>query len=49
MFGDGSLSFQEFVMREPLPKATIQDAVLEFLRDRKDAVLFGGASGQCLC
>lgn len=41
MFGDGSLTFREFVMREPLPLATIHDAVLEFLRDRKDAVLFG--------
>lgn len=39
--GDGPLSFQEFVMREPLPLATIHDAVLEFLRDRKDAALFG--------
>jgi hypothetical protein len=28
-------------MREPLPLATIQDAVLEFLRGRTDAVLFG--------
>ena len=28
-------------MGEPLPLATIQDAVLEFLRGRKDAVLFG--------
>lgn len=28
-------------MREPLPLATVQDAVLEFLRGRKDAVLFG--------
>lgn len=41
MFGDGALSFREFAMREPLPLATIQDAVLEFLRDRDDAVLFG--------
>jgi hypothetical protein len=40
-FGDGPLTFQEFVMREPLPLATIHDAVLEFLRDRKDAALFG--------
>ena len=40
MFGDGSLTFREFVMREPLPLATIQDAVLEFLRGRADAVLF---------
>jgi Nucleotidyl transferase AbiEii toxin, Type IV TA system len=41
MFGDGSLTFQEFAMREPLPLATIHDAVLEFLRGRDDAVLFG--------
>src|SRR6266852_3506957 len=41
MFGDGSLTFQEFAMREPLPLATIHDAVLEFLRDRDDAVLYG--------
>src|SRR5262245_8998835 len=41
MFGDGSLSFREFVMREPLPLATIHDAVLEYLRGRTDVVLFG--------
>lgn len=41
MFGDGSLTFQEFAKHEPLPLATIHDAVLEFLRDRDDAVLFG--------
>jgi hypothetical protein len=41
MFGDGALSFQEFVMGEPLPLATIHNAVLEFLRGRDDAVLFG--------
>ena len=41
MFGDGSLTFREFTMREPLPLATIHDAVLEFLRGRTDAVLFG--------
>ena len=41
MFGDGSLTFQEFVMNEPLPLATIHGAVLEFLRGRDDAVLFG--------
>lgn len=28
-------------MREPLPLATIHDAVLNFLRDREDAVVFG--------
>ena len=31
MFGDGSLIFREFIMREPLPLATIHDAALEFL------------------
>src|SRR5271166_30539 len=41
MFGDGSLTFREFIMREPLPLATIHEAVLEFLRGRSDAVLFG--------
>ena len=41
MFGDGSLTFREFIMREPVPLATIHDAVLEFLRGRNDAVLFG--------
>jgi hypothetical protein len=41
MFGDGSLTFREFATREPLPLATIHDAVLEFLRGRTDAILFG--------
>jgi len=41
MLGDGSLTFQEFIMREPVPLATIHDSVLEFLRGRDDAVLFG--------
>lgn len=41
MFGHGALSFREFAMKEPLPLATIHDAVLEFLRHRDDAVLFG--------
>lgn len=41
MFGDGALTFREFMMREPLPLATIHDAVLEFLRGRDDAVLYG--------
>jgi len=40
VFGDGSLTFREFIMREPLPLATIHDAVLEFLRGRDDAVLY---------
>src|SRR6266542_3681162 len=41
MFGDGPLTFREFARREPLPLATIHDAVLEFLRGRSDAVLCG--------
>lgn len=41
MFGDGSLTFREFAMREPLPLATIHDAVLEFLCGRDDAALYG--------
>lgn len=41
MFGDGALTFQEFMMREPHPLAVIHDAILEFLRGRKDAVLYG--------
>jgi hypothetical protein len=41
MHGEGSLTFKEFAMNEPLPLATIQDAILEFLRGRQDAVLFG--------
>jgi hypothetical protein len=41
MFNAGSLTFQEFIMNETLPLATIQEAVLEFLRGRDDAVVFG--------
>src|SRR5262249_41799042 len=41
MFGDGALTFREFMTREPLPLATIHDAVLDFLRGRDDAVLYG--------
>jgi hypothetical protein len=35
------LTFQEFVMHEPLPLSKIQGAVLEFLQGRDDTVLFG--------
>lgn len=35
------LTFQEFVMHEPLPLSKIQEAVLEFLQGRDDAILFG--------
>ena len=41
MHGDGSLTFQEFIMSEPVPLAVVHDCVLEFLRERDDAVLFG--------
>jgi hypothetical protein len=41
MFDAGVLTFLEFMMREPLPLATLQNAVLEFLRDRDDVVVFG--------
>jgi hypothetical protein len=41
MFGDGPLLFREFVMQEPLPLAIVHTAVLEFLRGKDDAVLFG--------
>ncbi len=35
------ITFQEFIMHEPLPLSRIQEAVLEFLQGRDDAVLFG--------
>ncbi|MBX3056087.1 MAG: nucleotidyl transferase AbiEii/AbiGii toxin family protein [Anaerolineae bacterium] len=41
MFGADMLTLQEFVMQETLPLSTIHNAVLEFLRGRDDAVLFG--------
>ena len=41
MLNAGVLTFREFAMNEPLPLATIQESVLEFLRGREDAVLFG--------
>lgn len=34
------LTFQEFAMQEALPLATIQQAVLAFLRDRDDVAVF---------
>lgn len=41
MRGESSLTFREFIMREPVPLAEIQAAVLEFLRRRDDAAVFG--------
>ena len=34
MFGDSVLTFPEFAMSEPIPLATVHEAILEFLRDR---------------
>jgi len=44
MLNAGALTFKEFAMREPLPLATIHDAVLEFLRGRNDIVVFGATA-----
>lgn len=41
MLNAGVLTFQEFLLHEPLPLTTLHEAVLEFLRDRDDAVVFG--------
>jgi hypothetical protein len=41
MFNAGVLTFREFAMREPLPLATIQETMLEFLRGRDDVAVFG--------
>lgn len=41
MFNAGVLTFKEFAMQETLPLSTVQEAVLEFLRGRSDAVIFG--------
>jgi hypothetical protein len=40
MFNAGVLTFREFAMREPLPLATIQETLLEFLRGREDVAVF---------
>ena len=41
MFNADTVTFQEFMTRESLPLATIHNAMLEFLRGRDDAVVFG--------
>jgi hypothetical protein len=40
-FAEGTLTFKEFVLKEPLPLSSIQEAVLEFLQGRDDAVVYG--------
>jgi len=41
MFVADTINFREIVMKEPLPLATIQNAVIDFVRGRNDVVLFG--------
>lgn len=41
MLIDTGLTFREIVMNDPLPKGTIQQAVVDFLDGRDDAALFG--------
>ncbi len=41
VFAEGTITFREFAVREKLPLSAIQDAVLEFLQGREDAVVFG--------
>ena len=41
MITAGVLTFQEFMSRERLPLAQIQDAVLQFLAGRDDVAVFG--------
>jgi hypothetical protein len=41
MFVADVLAFREFAMNEALPLSTIHNAVLEFLRNRDDVVVFG--------
>jgi hypothetical protein len=44
MLNAGVLTFREFAMSEPLPLATSHEAVLDFLRGRADAVVFGATA-----
>jgi len=41
MLVDTGLTFREIVMNDPLPKGTIQQAVIDFLSGRDDAAIFG--------
>jgi Nucleotidyl transferase AbiEii toxin, Type IV TA system len=40
-FAEGTITFKEFVVKEPLLLSAIQEAVLEFLQGRDDAVVYG--------
>jgi hypothetical protein len=41
MFVADTINFREIAMKDPLPLATIQNAVIDFIRGRSDAILFG--------
>src|SRR3954467_11832196 len=41
MLVDSGLTFREIVMNDPLPKGTIQQAIIDFLKSRDDAAIFG--------
>ncbi len=41
MLIDDGLTFREIVMKDPLPKGVIQQAVIDFLKGRQDAAIFG--------
>jgi hypothetical protein len=41
MLIDTGLTFREITMNDPLPKGTIQQAVIDFLNGRDDAAIFG--------
>lgn len=41
MLNAGAVTFQEFMKGSPLLLSTLHDAILTFLRDRDDVVLFG--------
>ncbi|HET6386953.1 MAG TPA: nucleotidyl transferase AbiEii/AbiGii toxin family protein [Armatimonadota bacterium] len=41
MLSADTLTFREFMVSEPLPLATLHNAVLDFLKGRDDVVLFG--------
>jgi hypothetical protein len=41
MLVDAGLTFREIVMNEPIPKGAIQQAIIDFLKARDDAAVFG--------
>lgn len=49
MLNAGTLTFEEFANGEQVPLATIHEAVLDFLRGRDDAVVFGATPSTLMC